>query len=79
MDRLMLMAMGGYGDMGMMGGSTAGTGLIDSLKTKLSFLPEWAAILVIAVLVILAAMLVGWIAVRLLARSSIPTRISRAS
>ena len=61
MDRLMLMAMGGYGDMGMMGGSTAGTGLIDSLKTKLSFLPEWAAILVIAVLVILAAMLVGWI------------------
>lgn len=45
----------------MMGGSTAGTGLIDSLKTKLSFLPEWAAILVIAVLVILAAMLVGWI------------------
>ena len=54
MDRLMLMAMGGYGDMGMMGGSTAGTGLIDSLKTKLSFLPEWAAILVIAVLV-------GWI------------------
>lgn len=48
MDRLMLMAMGGYGDMGMMGGSTAGTGLIDSLKTKLSFLPEWAAILVIA-------------------------------
>ena len=57
----MLMAMGGYGDMGMMGGSTAGTGLIDSLKTKLSFLPEWAAILVIAVLVILAAMLVGWI------------------
>ena len=49
MDRLMLMAMGGYGDMGMMGGSTAGTGLIDSLKTKLSFLPEWAA------------MLVGWI------------------
>ena len=47
----MLMAMGGYGDMGMMGGSTAGTGLIDSLKTKLSFLPEWAAILVIAVLV----------------------------
>ena len=46
----MLMAMGGYGDMGMMGGSTAGTGLIDSLKTKLSFLPEWAAILVIAVL-----------------------------
>ena len=61
MDRLMLMAMGGYGDMGMMGGSTAGTGLIDSLKTKLSFLPEWAAILVIAVMVILAAMLVGWI------------------
>ena len=61
MDRLMLMAMGGYGDMGMMGGSTAGTGRIDSLKTKLSFLPEWAAILVIAVLVILAAMLVGWI------------------
>ncbi len=61
MDRLMLMAMGGYGDMGMMGGSTAGTGLIDSLKTKLSFLPEWAVILVIAVLVILAAMLVGWI------------------
>lgn len=61
MDRLMLMAMGGYGDMGMMGGSTAGTGLIDSLKTKLSFLPEWVAILVIAVLVILAAMLVGWI------------------
>lgn len=61
MDRLMLMAMGGYGDMGMMDGSTAGTGLIDSLKTKLSFLPEWAAILVIAVLVILAAMLVGWI------------------
>lgn len=61
MDRLMLMAMGGYGDMGMMGGSTAGTGLIDSLKTKLSFLPEWAAILMIAVLVILAAMLVGWI------------------
>ena len=61
MDRLMLMAMGGYGDMGMMGVSTAGTGLIDSLKTKLSFLPEWAAILVIAVLVILAAMLVGWI------------------
>ena len=61
MDRLMLMAMGGYGDMGMMGGSTAGTGLIYSLKTKLSFLPEWAAILVIAVLVILAAMLVGWI------------------
>ena len=61
MDRLMLMVMGGYGDMGMMGGSTAGTGLIDSLKTKLSFLPEWAAILVIAVLVILAAMLVGWI------------------
>lgn len=61
MDRLMLMAMGGYGDMGMMGGSTAGTGLIDSLKTKLSFLPEWATILVIAVLVILAAMLVGWI------------------
>ena len=61
MDRLMLMAMGGYGDMEMMGGSTAGTGLIDSLKTKLSFLPEWAAILVIAVLVILAAMLVGWI------------------
>ena len=61
MDRLMLMAMGGYGDMGMMGGSTAGTGLIDSLKTKLSFLPEWAAILVIAVLVILAAMLAGWI------------------
>ena len=61
MDRVMLMAMGGYGDMGMMGGSTAGTGLIDSLKTKLSFLPEWAAILVIAVLVILAAMLVGWI------------------
>lgn len=61
MDRLMLMTMGGYGDMGMMGGSTAGTGLIDSLKTKLSFLPEWAAILVIAVLVILAAMLVGWI------------------
>ena len=61
MDRLMLMAMGGYGDMGMMGGSTAGTGLIDSIKTKLSFLPEWAAILVIAVLVILAAMLVGWI------------------
>lgn len=61
MDRLMLMAMGGYGDMGMLGGSTAGTGLIDSLKTKLSFLPEWAAILVIAVLVILAAMLVGWI------------------
>lgn len=61
MDRLILMAMGGYGDMGMMGGSTAGTGLIDSLKTKLSFLPEWAAILVIAVLVILAAMLVGWI------------------
>lgn len=61
MDRLMLMAMGGYGDMGMMGGSTAGTELIDSLKTKLSFLPEWAAILVIAVLVILAAMLVGWI------------------
>lgn len=45
----------------MMGGSTAGTGLIDSLKTKLSFLPEWAVILVIAVLVILAAMLVGWI------------------
>lgn len=61
MDRLMLMAMGGYGDMGMMDGSTAGTGLIDSIKTKLSFLPEWAAILVIAVLVILAAMLVGWI------------------
>ena len=61
MDRLMLMAMGGYGDMGMMGGSTAGTGLIDSIKTKLSFLPEWAVILVIAVLVILAAMLVGWI------------------
>lgn len=61
MDRLMLMAMGGYGDMGMMGGSTAGTGLIDSLKTKLSFLPEWAVILVIAVMVILAAMLVGWI------------------
>ena len=61
MDRLMLMAMGGYGDMGMMGGSTAGTGLIDSLKTKLSFLPEWAAILVIAVMVILVAMLVGWI------------------
>lgn len=61
MDRLMLMAMGGYGDMGMMDGSTAGTGLIDSLKTKLSFLPEWAAILMIAVLVILAAMLVGWI------------------
>ena len=61
MDRLMLMVMGGYGDMGMMGGSTAGTGLIDSLKTKLSFLPEWAAILVIAVMVILVAMLVGWI------------------
>ena len=61
MNRLMLMAMGGYGDMGMMGGSTAGTGLIDSLKTKLSFLPEWAAVLVIAVMVILAAMLVGWI------------------
>ena len=57
----MLLAMGGYGDMGMMGGSAAGTGLIDSIKTKLSFLPEWAAILVIAVLVILAAMLVGWI------------------
>ena len=57
MDRLMLMAMGGYGDMGMMGGSTAGTGLIDSIKTKLSFLPEWAVILVIAVLVISAGML----------------------
>ena len=61
MDRLMLMAMGGYGAMGMMGGSAAGTGLIDSIKTKLGFLPEWAGILVIAVLVILAAMLVGWI------------------
>ena len=77
MDRLMLMAMGGYGDMGMMGGSTAGTGLIDSLKTKLSFLPEWAVILVIAVLVILAAMLVGWIGGKII--GSIPTRISRAS
>lgn len=61
MNRLMLMAMGGYGDMGMMDGGAAGAGLIDSLKTKLSFLPEWAAILVIAVMVILAAMLVGWI------------------
>lgn len=33
----------------------------ESLKAKLSFLPGWASILVIAVLVILAAMLVGWI------------------
>ena len=65
MDRLMLMAMGGYGDMGMMGGSTAGTGLIDSLKTKLSFLPEWAAILVIAVLVILASATVGLLSARM--------------
>ena len=60
MNRLMLMAMGGYGDMGMMD-AAAGGGVIESLKAKLSFLPGWASILVIAVLVILAAMLVGWI------------------
>ena len=61
MNRLMLMAMGGYGDMGMMDAAAGGGGVIESLKTKLSFLPGWASILVIAVLVILAAMLVGWI------------------
>ena len=71
MDRLMLMAMGGYGDMGMMGGSTAGTGLIDSLKTKLSFLPEWAAILVIAVLVILASATVGLLSARMAKRRAV--------
>lgn len=61
MNRLMLMAMGGYGDMGMMEAAAGGGGVIESLKAKLSFLPGWASILVIAVLVILAAMLVGWI------------------
>ncbi len=61
MNRLMLMAMGGYGDMGMMDAAAGGGGVIESLKAKLSFLPGWASILVIAVLVILAAMLVGWI------------------
>ena len=71
MDRLMLMAMGGYGDMGMMGGSTAGTGLIDSIKTKLSFLPEWAAILVIAVLVILASATVGLLSARMAKRRAV--------
>ena len=76
MNRLMLMAMGGYGDMGMMDAAAGGGGVIESLKAKLSFLPGWASILVIAVLVILAAMLV---AERSSVRSSIPTRKSRAS
>ena len=61
MDRLMLMAMGGYGDMGMGMDTGTSAGLIDSLKAKLAFLPEWASVLVIALLVILLAMLVGWI------------------
>lgn len=47
------------GDMGMIGGSSGG--FIDGLKQSLSFLPNWAAILIIALGVILSAMLVGWI------------------
>ena len=47
-------------DMGMMSGSTGG--LIDGLRETLSFLPEWAATVVIALIVIVGAMLVGWIA-----------------
>ena len=50
-------------DMGMMGGSTGG--LIDGLRETLSFLPEWAATVVIALIVIVGAMLVGWIAGKL--------------
>ena len=46
MNRLMLMAMGGYGDMGMMDAAAGGGGVIESLKAKLSFLPGWASILV---------------------------------
>lgn len=37
MNRLMLMAMGGYGDMGMMDAAAGGGGVIESLKAKLSF------------------------------------------
>lgn len=80
MDRLMLMAMGGYGDMGMMGGSTAGTGLIDSLKTKLSFLPGMGSDLGDCGAGDPGSHAGGLDrAARLLVRSSIPTRISRAS
>ena len=58
MEHLMLSM---YTDTGMMGMTGGSGGLIDSLKAKLSFLPEPAAILVIAAGVILLAMLVGFI------------------
>ena len=58
MEHLMLSMYTDTGIMGMTGGSG---GLIDSLKAKLSFLPEPVAILVIAAGVILLAMLVGFI------------------
>ena len=50
-----------YTDTGMMGMTGGSGGLIDSLKAKLSFLPEPVAILAIAAGVILLAMLVGFI------------------
>ena len=58
MEHLMLSM---YTDIGMMGMTGGSGGLIDSLKAKLSFLPEPVAILVIAAGVILLAMLVGFI------------------
>ena len=58
MEHLMLSM---YTDTGMMGMTGGSGGLIDSLKAKLSFLPEPVAILVIAAGVILLAMLVGFI------------------
>ena len=50
-----------YTDTGVMGMTGGSGGLIDSLKAKLSFLPEPVAILAIAAGVILLAMLVGFI------------------
>ena len=58
MEHLMLSM---YTDTGMMGMTGGSGGLIDSLKAKLSFLPEPVAILAIAAGVILLAMLVGFI------------------